>query len=604
MKLAVSVFLFVAFSLCAHGLALAQEASSASLPHIQVDLLTPETVGDKQIVDVRFRIDGGWHIYGQNPGDIGRPTVITLKLPDGLKEKDLPWPEPSDFHTDGLISHGYDGEVTISKELTGSIANSGEISVEAGIDWLLCSKEECLPQNAILRKNTKVSPSLLATSTTAPMDVGATGSSDSSSGIFSLLFFKQLLLAFIGGIILNLMPCVFPVISLKILSFAGNKKSDRHALHHGILYSAGVILSFWVLGGAFLLLRAAGHAAGWGFQFQSPVFVACMAFVVFAIALNLVGVFEIGMSVQRIAGNTSPSSGSGNLGAFFSGVLSTLLATPCSAPFMASAIAATMTMTAIPALLIFTSLGIGMALPYVLLSAFPSWLRFLPKPGAWMLRLKQLLAFPLFATVIWLTWVLNIQTGSDGLLQFLLGVLLLSFGLWIFGNWAGPYVGNIKKRIATTSCTIAIGAACYVGIPFNGVPPTTLNTGTSDTASELSWEPYSAARLFELRSASVPVLVEFTAAWCVTCQVNHQVLFNSTHVISKIKDAGVKVLIADWTNNDLAVTAAIKEHGRSGVPLTVFYDPTNKEPRILPQILTPGELIATLEEATRNKEHG
>lgn len=600
MKIIIRALTVVLLGVVFTGTVLAEDLSKAVLPHIEVELLASreglkET--DVSVVAVKFTLEDGWHIYGQEPGDVGLPTVIDLYLPDGISQKALPWPKTMDFHRDGLVSHGYEGEVIIPTAISGTLDNSEMKTVQASATWVIC-QDECIPQEVMLEGTIAglldSDGTVIAGNTT--VEAASADISKETTSMVSFSFLNFILLAFVGGIILNLMPCVFPVISLKILSFAGSKNSPEESLRHGWLYAAGVLSSFWVLGATFLLLRSAGHAAGWGFQFQSPVFVALMAFIVFVIALNLIGVFEIGASVQCMASRAD--RGTGGSGAFFSGVLSTLLATPCSAPFMASAIAATMTMAAFPAMLIFTALGMGLALPYLVLAANPRLLRFLPQPGMWMVRLKQVMAFPLFATVVWLTWVLDLQAGSDGLFQFLIGVLLLGFGCWVFGNYSGPHLSVGGRRAVHITCGAVLLAAVYVGVPFDNVPrhAEAAEVGQRyENGSKLGWEPYSAARLAELQSQNTPVLLEFTAAWCVTCQVNHGLLFHSSEVITGFKQHGVKVLIADWTNGDETVTAAIKQFGRSGVPLSVFYLPGAKEALILPQILTPGNLLEPLE---------
>jgi thiol:disulfide interchange protein len=399
----------------------------------------------------------------------------------------------------------------------------------------------------------------------------------------TLLF--ALALAFAGGVILNLMPCVFPVVSLKVLAFVQSAGDDpRRVRRHGLTFAAGVLVAFWALAALLLVLRAAGEEIGWGFQLQSPGFVAAMAFLLFGLALSLAGVVEIGTSLTRVGGTGS----AGYRSSFMNGMLATVVATPCTAPFMGAALGYAMTQSAGAAMLVFTALGAGMAAPYVALSTFPSLLRVLPRPGLWMVRFRQLTAFPLFATVAWLAWVFGHQTGIDGVLRLLLGLTLLALGLWIWGQWVTLSAAERTKWIARTA-----GAGFIAGglaLAATSAPAAT--AAPSSPAEGIAWESYSEARVAEHRAAGRPVFIDFTAAWCLTCKVNERIAFSSNEVQQLVKARNIAMLKADWTSKDPAITRALAAFGRNGVPLYVLYeaDPA-AQPRLLPEILSPGVLL-------------
>lgn len=404
-----------------------------------------------------------------------------------------------------------------------------------------------------------------------------------------------LALAFAGGVILNLMPCVFPVVSLKILSFVQSAGHDpRRVRAHGLTFAAGVLVAFWALAALLLALRAAGEEIGWGFQLQSPGFVAAMAFLLFGLGLSLAGVVEIGTSLTRLGGAAS----SGYRSSFMNGALATVVATPCTAPFMGAALGFAMTQSAGTSMLIFTALGAGMAAPYVALSAWPALLRFLPRPGVWMVRFRHLTSFPLFATVAWLVWVFGHQTGIDGVLRLLLGLTLLALGLWIWGQWVTLSAAERTKWAARTAAAgFIVGGLVLAATSAVLMNPSATAAPSSKPAEGIAWEVYSEERVAGHRAAGRPVFINFTAAWCLTCKVNERIAFSSNEVHQLVKARNIAMLKADWTNNDPAITRALAGFGRSGVPLYVLYeaDPA-AQPRLLPEILSPGILLNALSE--------
>jgi thiol:disulfide interchange protein DsbD len=396
---------------------------------------------------------------------------------------------------------------------------------------------------------------------------------------------QAVLFAFLGGVILNLMPCVFPVLALKALGLVSHAGAPfpRRAAHAGA-YTAGILASFAVLAAALLALEAAGVAAGWGFQLQSPPFVAVMALVIFAVGLNLSGVFEIGTSLTRLGGHGARD---GLGGSFATGLLATVVATPCTAPFMAAAIGAALAASPPTMFAVFGGLGLGLAAPFVVLALVPGLARVLPKPGVWMERLKQALAFPLYATAAWLVWVLAQLAGTEALPPVFAGLVLTAFAAWLFG--LSQRGSGRSHRLATGLAAASLAAGLLALWPAaTGTPPRPV---ASAEASGLA-QPFSPDRLAALRDEGAPVFVNVTAAWCITCKVNERVVLDDPAFNALLSEAGVSYLVADWTRRDPDISRFMEGFGRAGVPLYVAFD-REGEARILPQVLT----LATLRDA-------
>lgn len=401
-----------------------------------------------------------------------------------------------------------------------------------------------------------------------------------------------ILFAFIGGAILNLMPCVLPVVSFKILSFVKMAGQSRSLiLKHGLAFSAGVVVSFWVLAGLMLALQSYGQSVGWGFQLQEPLFVAGLGALLFLFGLSLFGVFEMGTSVTAWAGQADVRSRSSALaGSFFSGILATAVATPCTGPFLGSAIGFAVTLPTFWALAIFTSLGLGMASPYLLLAAFPSLLRFMPKPGNWMNTFKEVLGFVMLATVLWLVWVFAAQTNTLAIFMLLVAFFVLAIGAWIYGRWGSVASSKRSRIISMTLAAVCLGFAGYTIVLSTSSAVASIES-SKVAAVDDEWEVFSPERVAELQAAGTPVLIDFTAKWCLICQANHMIL--STDQVEKAFQAkGVVKMKADWTKNDPVITKALKKFGRNGVPLYVLYDGSETtQPTILPQVLTPDVIV-------------
>ena len=386
-------------------------------------------------------------------------------------------------------------------------------------------------------------------------------------------------LAFLGGLLLNLMPCVFPVLFLKGLALVHTGHRELHKLRaHGLVYAAGILVSFWVLVGVLLGLRAAGATLGWGFQFQSPVFLALMAGLLFFLGLSLAGQFEIGLTLTSAGGSLAAKHG--YTGSFFTGVLAVVVATPCTAPFMGAAIGYALAQSAAVTFTIFTALALGLAAPYVALTLQPAWTRLLPKPGAWMEVLRQAVAVPIFATVIWLAWVLAQAYGAGVLAALLASFLLLAIAGWFLGRWpARRWSAGVAGLIL-----LAVVAVTFFAPKKLVIASETL----SAPEAQGNWEPWSAELVSRYQAQGRPVLVDFTASWCLSCQVNERVALNQPEVKQAFQAANVALLRADWTRHDEAITQALTALGRSGVPAYALYTPGQGEPQMLPEVLTPG----------------
>ena len=594
---------------------LAAIAAPVVTEHVEAELVRGGAVGPGKTFTAALRLKAipHWHTYWRNPGDSGEPTRIEWKLPPGWTAGPIQWPQPARLPIGPLLNFGYEGEVLLLADIAVPAGATMPAELSAFATWLVCNESRCVPEEAALtlelsgpapwtRAIERVREALpvkaqslgewrLAARGEAgkvvlqftpphgfevgrvsyfPFDEGkihnpgaqslaragdgyelALPRSQQPVGAFTrvagLLVSDRdrraveidvpvvsgapagaapglavaLLFAFLGGLILNLMPCVLPVLSIKILGFAGGAREPRAMRAHGTLYALGVVASFLAFAGLLVALKALGNEIGWGFQLQSPWFVAGLALLFLALALNLSGLFEFGALVPaRLAGAQLRHPGAD---AFFTGVLAVAVASPCTAPFMGAALGYALTEGAGPAMAVFAALGIGMALPYVVLSWNPAWLRWVPKPGRWMIRFKQALAIPLYATVIWLGWVFALQTDLLG--------------------------------------------------------------GAAQAKQADGWEPWSEARVAAHTAQGRPVFVDFTAAWCVTCQVNKQLVLQRPEAGRLFRERNVALLRADWTKRDPAITRALAALGRNGVPVYVVHRP-GREPELLPEILT------------------
>jgi thiol:disulfide interchange protein/DsbC/DsbD-like thiol-disulfide interchange protein len=390
-----------------------------------------------------------------------------------------------------------------------------------------------------------------------------------------------LVLAFFGGLILNLMPCVFPVLGIKILGFVNQAGADRRKVTlHGIVFTAGVLISFWVLAGTLAVLRAGGSQLGWGFQLQSPTFVFGLAAAILIFALSMSGVFEFGLTATGFGSQLQ--SKSGFTGSFLTGVLATVAATPCAAPFLAPALGAALALPTAQSFAIFTAIGVGLSTPYLLLSAFPSAVKILPRPGAWMETFKEAMAFPLYATVAYLVWVLAGQLQETGLLAVLFGFVLISMGIWAYGRWNAPGASAGRARFGKFACIALLAAGAWTGWPVSAAP------------SDIVWDKWSPEAVEKLRAENRIVYVDFTARWCATCQANKRLVFHSDDVLKAFREKHIATLRGDWTNKDPQITAELAAYHRAAVPFNLIWLPGHPDPVILPELLSPSIVLAAV----------
>lgn len=416
----------------------------------------------------------------------------------------------------------------------------------------------------------------------APLEAGAAAAApEPDHGLAGILLF-----ALLGGLILNLMPCVFPVLSLKALGVLhARAESRRDQRLHALAYTAGVLASFGAVAGALIALRAGGAAIGWGFQLQSPVFVTLLVYLLFVLGLSLSGWVNVG--TRWMGAGQALTRRPGHAGSFCTGVLAVVVASPCTAPFMGTAMGYALTQPAGVALAVFLTLGFGLALPFLLLGLVPALAAWLPRPGAWMEGFKQLLAFPLYLTAVWLLWVLGGLTDRNGMALALVGLVLLGFALWLTRSPRWP-----ARALALAS---VLGAAALLVHPLLRPPAVANPEATARHAAE-SWEPYSDARFEELRAKGRTVFVDFTADWCLTCKINERVALRSKPVLAAFAEHRVALLVGDWTAQDPAIAAVLRRYGRDGVPLYLVSRRGGK-PEVLPQLLTPGLVTQALAKA-------
>ncbi|HYD13544.1 MAG TPA: protein-disulfide reductase DsbD domain-containing protein [Allosphingosinicella sp.] len=416
--------------------------------------------------------------------------------------------------------------------------------------------------------------------TARPGDVPAAGTpvaqrgmaAPGASGVEGTGFLAALLGALLGGLILNIMPCVFPILSLKALNLARAGETEAAARREALAYSAGVIATCLALGSLLLILRASGEMVGWAFQLQDPKVILLLLLLVTAIALNLAGLFNLPM----ITGGGRLAGKEGAVGAFFTGALAAFIATPCTGPFMGAALGAALILPAWQALALFAGLGLGLALPFFLLGFVPALRRRLPKPALWMMKLQRILSVPMFLTALGLAWILGRQTGVDGMTLGLAAALTLGIALW--------WLGRGGRLLAWALILAAVAGPAWLLRPL---PPE-----ARAAEGPLPAEPFSEARLAQLRAANTPVFLYFTADWCLTCKVNERGAMASAEVAAHFRARGIKVLVGDWTLGDAAIGRFLEAQGRSGVPLYLYYAPGAPQPQVLPQILTTGQLTA------------
>jgi len=598
-------------------------------------------------IGLKVSMDKGWHTYWRNPGDSGGPIVIDWDLPKGFSISDIKWPLPEKIEYPPLMTYGYE-DFVIYPMILSIPADYSEDYFEMAADILICA-DVCIPESgkissnlldiesdsliyewleSIPSKSLPISTSLNDNNleirftfekeikeiyffpdennsidysskqnfykkdddyflsiklfndefqnVSGVLDIDGTGY-NVSNGAFEdfneegLSLITALIFALIGGLILNLMPCVFPVISLKVLSFVSmGGSSPRKIRNHALVFTVGVIASFMLIALTIVLLKQAGNFVGWGFQLQSPLIVGLLSLVMVFISLVLITDNSFGESLTKL-GNIGGSE-NGYYSSFLTGVLAVVVASPCTAPFMGAALGYALIQPSGVTVPIFLSLSLGFSVPYLLLAANPKLIDFLPKPGDWMVTLKEFFAFPMLATALWLLWVFSLQVNQILVIFLLIGWLLLALNFWIF-----------QKDYKTINKVIFLGISIFSMIYF--LPE------TEDIETEQNLIIGSATEWYEgiendLRNKNQPYFINFTAAWCITCQSNEITAFSKDGFKSLLEEKNIEYIKADWTNRNDAITRSLKKYGRSGVPFYVYWEPGLENPKILPAILT------------------
>ena len=598
-------------------------------------------------IGLKVSMDKGWHTYWRNPGDSGGPIEIDWNLPKGFSVSDIKWPLPEKIEYPPLMTYGYEDFVIYPMVLS-IPADYSDDYFEMAADILICA-DVCIPESGKISSNlldiesdsliyewleSIPSKSLPITTSlndnnleikftfekeikeiyffpdennsidysskqnfykkdddyflsiklfndefqnvSGVLDIDGTGY-NVSNGTFEdfneegLSLITALIFALIGGLILNLMPCVFPVISLKVLSFVSmGGSSPRKIRNHALVFTVGVIASFMLIALTIVLLKQAGNFVGWGFQLQSPLIVGLLSLVMVFISLVLITDNSFGESLTKL-GNIGGSE-NGYYSSFLTGVLAVVVASPCTAPFMGAALGYALIQPSGETVPIFLSLSLGFSLPYLLLAANPKLIDFLPKPGDWMVTLKEFFAFPMLATALWLLWVFSLQVNQILVIFLLIGWLLLALNFWIF-----------QKDYKTINKVIFLGISIFSMIYF--LPE------TEDIETEQNLIIGSATEWYEgieddLRNKNQPYFINFTAAWCITCQSNEITAFSKDGFKSLLEEKNIEYIKADWTNRNDAITRSLKKYGRSGVPFYVYWEPGFENPKILPAILT------------------
>jgi thiol:disulfide interchange protein len=524
---------------------------------------------------LEFDLPEGWMMHSPD-SELGDTITIEINGGEGVKVGTLQWPPAKLIKTDIADDHGYQGKVIVPFQVNveSNRSTANPITLNGKLFFSVCSTQECLPYN-------------LEVANSIPCVEGNFGIAEKPIELESGMLLT-LLFAFLGGLILNFMPCVLPVISLKVMHFIKMGDGERsQAWKNGLLYTLGVLLSFWTLAGILAVLRMSGEAAGWGFHLQNPIFVAMLSALFFVMSLSLFGMFEIGLTLSSHAGQAE-SKLKGSLGALGGGVLMTLISTPCTGPMLGPVLGYAVSASMTDAFLIFTCLGLGVAFPFLLFSFFPAMTRFLPRPGNWLNWFKKGMGVLLLLTTAWLTWVLQSQTDSHGFLFYEIGLGLL-FGAALLYRLG---VERSRKKSSKLPAKLGIAALSLLAIG-SLVQISHSDNGTDTSLAEAGWESYDEGRLQEHLKEGKTVFIDFTAKWCLICQVNKAILHNES-VVKDFEDRKVVRMMADWTRMSPAITKKLQELGRSGVPVYVIYKGVGSEPVILPQVLTPEEVNRNL----------
>ncbi len=606
-------------------------------PHLVANT-TGIVAGEKFKIGVHLDMAPNWHTYYKEPGDAGMKTSIDWQLPPGFKASELIWQKPEKFVDAGIVTYGYHDKALLAAEVTApSDLKAGTmLTFKASVKWLSC-KDICLPgkgevtlQLPVVNKGEAIASPQAAefdalgngftgsvkdleamptSSKTGPLPTDKVSVLDANYKVDGtadggLLGFLGG--ALVGGLILNIMPCVLPVIAIKVMSFLEQAQdSPARVRLLGIVFSAGIISSFMALAALVIALKAAGQTIGWGFQFQYPGFLIIMCAVVLLMSLSFFGLFYVNIAVNQDVDKLSQKEGI--IGTFFKGVLATVLSTPCTAPLLAPALGFAFAQPAHIIAAIFFSAGLGMSLPYLLLTFNPAWLQKLPKPGAWMEKFKQSMGFILLATMVWLDFVLTKQIGAEPASFVNYWLVALAFAAWIVASFTDLTSSVERKTKVWTIAVLMVVAMtwlCLIAQPQ--VWAALLNTQTDDAPAPQStsgdYVNFTVEKLNQLLSENKTVLLDFTADWCQTCQVNEKTVLSNSAVQAKIKALGVVSMRADWTKQDPDITKLLSKFGRAGVPLYVIF-PAGKaqSPIVLPEIITVQLVLDSLDKAGKSQ---
>ena len=576
------LFFFLLISGFSVGRAQVYQGKTLVEPRLIADTAAVES-GKPFRIGVLLKMAPGWHVYWRVPGDSGLPTKIEWTLPPGFTVGPLQWPAHQVLTEGGhLHVNVYTGEVLLFATVTPPAEPTATpVEIRAAASWLVCEKL-CVPGHAELSLTLPAGPARPENRAEFERYQRLVPQESIVTPLKNLTLLPALLFAFIGGLILNLMPCVLPVISLKMFSFVKQAGESRKRIFRlGLAFVGGMFAWFLGIGIVLLILRSTGKEISWAQQFQNPWFNIGISIVIFLFALNLLGVYEItlpGKATTKLA-----DTGDGMGGAFFQGVFATLLGTPCTAPYLGTTLAFALTQPPLALLSVFAAIAFGMSAPYLLLCANPGWMRHLPKPGIWMVRLKEFMGFLLLATLLWFVWIVGRQLGINAIL--FLGALLLFCGLgtWIYGTFLTPVASSGSRRFGAVALMLVLACIAVTFVWFR--PVKEVAVASKSFSSELE-RALAGDRI---------VFVDFTADWCLSCKVNKRVAIDSASVQQLFREKNVLFLEGDWTNGDPEITRVLKQYGRAGVPLYLIYSADRSRPAIvLPELLTPQIIIDAL----------
>lgn len=565
--------------------------------------------GDTFEIGLIFDIPQGVHIYGHNEGKAGLPTTVKWQLPVGVNSVETVWPNPKKMEYLGENIFGYEGQIAAVGRFRVSSSWHKVPPIGAEVSWLDCSESGCHPgrvdlqteaatavheQNELYKQLMQRTLGQGLESYAAAVSPEANMANSSQLGkLIAGKWLKVILYAvgaFLGGILLNFMPCVFPVLSLKVFSLieqAQEADKSGRSFKAAAWFSLGILLSFWAVASIMIAFKMSGQELGWGFQMQYPAFVACLTVLFFLIALNMWGVFEFGLGLTRLGGleKSQPKA----VNAILSGALTVVAATPCTAPFMGSALGFSFAEPFYISLIIFTFLALGMALPYAALSSWPTFLKYLPKPGRWMETVKQFLAFPLAFACVYFLWIFAQQTSATGVAALAGALVWTALAAWIYGRFVvkTPKMAWTLVIIIAAIGFLTIYWACTYSYVTQSTKISNAKVSTGEVQNGVEANIWSPQAVQEALTQGRPVFIDFGAAWCLTCQVNEKAVLANPEIKQLFRERRVLFLKADWTSRSDEITEALRRYGRSGVPLYVYYNPQNQhEPVILPEILT------------------